>query len=122
MASNTIRSSGPERLRVYHLAQTLCQQVDELLQQVRCSAALADQTRRCADSALLNTAEGAGHSQPAKKAYHYELAHGSVWECHAAVERIGRLNRGINVKPITNTAQMVAVMLAALIRTWRTRT
>ena len=121
MATKAVSSSGPERLRVCDLAQRLCEQVDELLRGVQCSAALADQTRRCADSALLNTAEGAGHSQPAKKAYHYELAHGSVWECHAAVERIGRLNRGVNVKPITNTAQMVAVMLAALIRTWRAR-
>ncbi|HUF67590.1 MAG TPA: four helix bundle protein [Longimicrobiales bacterium] len=69
---------GPERLRVYHLAQDLATSVDRIAHASARNGSMADQLRRSAESIVLNFAEGAGHYSPGRKIYHYQLARGSA--------------------------------------------
>jgi four helix bundle protein len=115
---STHTTGGPGKLRVYHLAIELRNELNRILTSVHCSASLADQLRRCADSIVLNIAEGAGHSRPGKKVYHYQIAHAESWECIAALNLLQHSNPGINLKYAYQTATMVGRMLKSLIIKW----
>jgi four helix bundle protein len=108
---------GPERLRVYHLALELCDQVEALLRVARCSVSRADQARRSSESVVLNIAEGSAHFSPGKKIYHYQIALGEAAECIAAMSLMRRRNPHIDIRLPRQTAELVSAMLVALIRT-----
>ena len=108
--------SGPERLRVYHLALAFARQVDALLRRLRLRSSLADQLTRAAESIILNIAEGAAHFSPGKKRYHYRLAHGSASECIGALTRLRDRYPGLDVRTLRRTADMICVMLMPLMK------
>ena len=110
---------GPERLRVHDLALQFAERLEDLLSGARCTASLRDQMARAAESALLNIAEGSAHSSPGKKAYHYELAHGSMAECVAGLLILRRRDPRIDVQPVRRNADMICVMLRSLVRRFR---
>src|SRR5688500_318459 len=111
------KNSAAERLRAYHLALEFCDMIDEILPKLACSAFLRDQLVRAAESALLNIAEGAGHFSRGKERYHYELAHGSVWEALAAIARVRSRNPRVDLAPLRQKGEMLGVMVMGLIRT-----
>ena len=115
----TSTTGGPGKLRVYHLAADLCGQVDEMLRSVQCPQHLRDQVRRCVDSLLLNLAEGAGHAQPGKKAYHFQIAHSEAYEIIAALNRLEQLNPRASFKRLYETTTLTSKMLIPLIQKWQ---
>jgi four helix bundle protein len=82
---------------------------------------LADQLTRAGESVVLNIAEGAAHFSPGRKSYHYGIAHGSAAECVAALSRIHRRNPTPAVENARRAANMVGVMLHALIQAQQRR-
>jgi four helix bundle protein len=112
---------GAERLRVYDLALDLASQVDGVLGGRVRSRSIGDQLRRAADSVILNIAEGAAHRTPGRKAWHYRIANGSAAECIAALTRLHRRKPSPSLTHARRTANMICVMLAALIRTQEPR-
>lgn len=108
---------GPERLRVYHLALAFARNVERVLFRCRCHPSLRDQLRRAAQSVILNIAEGSGHYSGRKKAWHYHIAYGSVAECIGGLTRLAEQNPHRNLRFLRRDADMINVMLLALIRT-----
>src|SRR5690606_38702013 len=102
--------------RVYHLALAFARQVDAVLRQVRCRSALSRQLIRAVESIILNIAEGAGHFSPGSKRYHYQIAYASAGECIAGLTRLADLYPGLDLKSLRRDADMICVMLHALIR------
>ncbi|CAN5683563.1 hypothetical protein BH23GEM10_BH23GEM10_02770 [soil metagenome] len=111
----TTGASPAERLRVYHLALRLNDQVHELIELSGCSPSRADQVRRAADSVVLNIAEGAAQFSPGQKIRYYQIAYGSTAECLAAIELLRRGNPRLLVQPPRFNAKMVQAMLVSLI-------
>jgi four helix bundle protein len=112
---------GPERLRVYHLAQDLATSVDRIARVSARNGSLADQLRRSAESIVLNIAEGAGHYSPGRKIYHYQLARGSAAECIAALTQVNRRRPSEVIASSRRSANMISAMLTALIHSLETR-
>ena len=108
--------AGPERLRVYHLAQELVQRVDGIARGRVGDRSIHDQLRRAAESAVLNIAEGAGHYAARRKAFHYGVARGSASECVAALTRLNRRHPSPPIHEARRCATMVCTLLTALIR------
>lgn len=106
---------GPEGLRVYSLAQDLAASVDGIARSIWRDS-LARQLVRAADSVVLNIAEGAGHFMPGMKVVHYRIAHGSASECVAALTRLHGRRQDAAVASARRDANMVCIMLDALIR------
>ena len=119
--SGKTRCYGPEGLRVYELALSFAAKMDDLLAVARCSASLRDQLERAAESAVLNIAEGAGHVSPGRKAYHYQLAHGSFAECSGGLPLLQRRNPNLNleIRSARRTSDMACKMLTPLIRRYQ---
>lgn len=111
----TTGASPAERLRVYHLALRLNDQIHELVGQSECSPARADQVRRSADSVVLNIAEGAAQFSPGQKIRYYQIAYGSTAECLAGIELLRRSNPRLLIQPARYNARMVQTMLVSLI-------
>ena len=107
---------GPERLRVHDLALRFAERLEDLLSRVRCTASLRDQLMRAAESAVLNIAEGSGHTSAGRKVYHYQVAHGSIAECIAGLLIIRRRNPDVDVQSVRRIGDMVCVMLRSLVR------
>jgi four helix bundle protein len=99
---------GPERLRVYHLAQDLAMSVNRIARVSARNGSIADQLRRSAESIAL----GAGHS-PGRKIYHYQLARGSAGECIAALTQLNRRKPSEMIALSRTSANMVSPMLTA---------
>src|SRR5687768_17446381 len=118
MASES--STGPGQLRVYHLALDLCDKVEAIVKRARCPRSLKDQAVRCAQSIVLNIAEGAGHMSPGKKIYHYQLGHGESWECIAALNRIKKADPRSHTTGANHKATLVSRSMTSLIRKWET--
>jgi four helix bundle protein len=116
------RRHGPEKLRCYDLALQWATSLEELAPTLRCRASLRDQLLRTVDSVVLNTAEGAGHQSRGQKVKHYRIALASATEAMAALARMQPLNPAINLHKYRRTADMICVLLAALIRTHQPRT
>jgi four helix bundle protein len=112
---------GPEKLRVYRLAQDLAVNVERIIRSVVRSPTLADQLRRAAESVVLNIAEGASHFSPGRKIALYQIARGSAAECMAGLSHILRMHPLPEVRSARNDANMVCVMLTALIRAQESR-
>ena len=74
-----------KNFRTYQLAVTLYRQTAEL----RLPAHLADQLRRAAASAALNTAEGAGRISPKDQARFFDIAYASTKEVQAVLDLAG---------------------------------
>jgi four helix bundle protein len=110
------RRHGPERLRVHDLALQFEERLEELLSRARCSASLKEQLLRAAESAILNIAEGSGHTSRGRKVYHYQVAHGSIAECIAGLLIIRRRNPRLDIQPVRRIADMICVMLRSLVR------
>ena len=121
METTNPRDGGPGRMRVQQVSLALCAHLDRILARARASRTLHDQLRRAAESAALNIAEGAGHMTAGSKVQHYRIAHASIRECIAALDRIAQLNPHIDCRPARNTAQTVSKMLLSLIRVWEKR-
>lgn len=112
---------GPERLRVYRLAQEFARATDDITRRVRMSRSLADQLERAANSVVLNIAEGAGHFSPGRKAAHYEIARASGYECIAILTRLETRRPTPAVRSARASANLICIMLTSLIRTQSTR-
>ena len=106
---------GPEKLRVYHLAQDLGTAVDAVLCGYVRHDSLADQLSRAANSVILNIAEGAAHHSPGRKVFHYQTAHGSAAECIEALTRLHRRHPSPALRSARRIANMVCIMLTSLI-------
>jgi four helix bundle protein len=115
MQSYNGRLHGPERLRVYHLALAFARKVDSALREVRCRSSLSNQLIRAVESIILNIAEGAGHFSPGLKRHHYQIAHASADECIAALTRMAGLYPRLDLRYLRRDADMICVMLNALI-------
>ena len=115
MTEDTI-ARGPDRLRAYKLARSLADQVVALLSEADCSALHANQLRRATESLVLNIAEGSAHFSAARRLYHYQTAHADAVECAAALTRLRRRNPKLNIFRARTTAEIIASMLAALVR------
>lgn len=107
---------GPQGLRVFDLTLSLGRRIDVVLRQTRCYASLADQLRRAAYSILLNISEGAAHTIPGRKRYHYEIADASTGECIGALNRLRARYSHADVQSLERDATMISVMLMALAR------
>ena len=112
---------GPERLRVYHLALLVAREIDALLASLGCRGSLADQLTRCAESGVLNIAEGAAHRACRRKLYHYQIALASCGECIGGLDRLRDRYPNADIRIVRRHANMMSVMLAALIRTTEAR-
>jgi four helix bundle protein len=78
-----------ERLEAYKVAREFLALAQTILDEMpRGSARLRDQLADAAESALLNTAEGAGRRSGADKARFFDYARGSAEECAAALDAI----------------------------------
>jgi four helix bundle protein len=121
MANTSPPVHGPERLRVYQLALTLGEQIDQVLRRSRCAMSLASQLRRTTDSVVLNIAEGCAHFSPGRKLYHYQTAHGAATECVAALARMRTRNPTVDLNTPRATAELVSAMLVSLIHTQQAR-
>ncbi len=108
--------AGPERLRVYALAQDLGAEVDAILRGLDRRDRICEQLRRAVDSVILNIAEGAGHYGPGRKVALYQIAHGSATECIAALTRLDRRRPTRATRAARRTANMICIMLTGLIR------
>jgi four helix bundle protein len=120
MNENTV-VHGPDRLRVHRLAVDLEEQVHALLKDAQCSAALAAQLRRAAESLVLNIAEGSAHFAAGRRLYHYQTAHASAAECVAAITRLRPRNPQLNIFRARATAEMVSAMLVGLVHSQQNR-
>ena len=119
---NRIESArGAERLRAYHVAVELADRVHEVASRGRCTSWRRDQLIRSSESAVLNTVEGAGHYQPGKKIYHYELAKGSAEECKAALRLLRRRDGRVDVREAIRTVDTLCALLIALIKSQEKR-
>jgi four helix bundle protein len=112
---------GAERLRVYHLAFDFAVQVERVVRRARCTEERADQAVRAADSGLFNIAEGATHFSPAEKARYYRIARASIGEARAILKRIAADNPRIRMDTLIRQADMISIMLHALIRSQEAR-
>ena len=112
---NNVEFTGPERLRVYDLAQQLGVTADHVVRNCHVRWHLADQLIRAVDSVILNIAEGAGNYSPGRKRLHYEIASGSAAECVAALTRILRQRPCQHAEDALQKANMILVMLTRLI-------
>jgi len=113
-----------ERLDAYRVALELVTAVAPLVRGLpRGEAAIGDQLRRAADSALLNLCEAAGRRAGADKARHFDIARGSSAECGAALAVLAA--RGLARPDAITTARVLAhrttAMLSALSRSARAR-
>jgi four helix bundle protein len=115
------RQYGPERLRVYDLADRWAADLEERLAALECRRSLAEQLLRAADSVVLNIAEGAAHYAAGQKVNHYRIALASAGEAKAAIRRVQAMNPTVNLHPFRRRADMISGMLAALIRTYEAR-
>jgi four helix bundle protein len=113
---NGPRKHGAEGLRVLGLAEKVAAEVVVLVRRARVRQSLADQATRCADSAVLNLAEGGSHFQPGLKLNNYRAAHASAGELVAALRRIGQDDPGAPVRDMIRRTNHVQVMTASLIR------
>ena len=107
---------GPEKLRVYHLALAFARNVERVLFRCRCHPSLRSQLARTSQSIVLNIAEGSAHYSGPEKAYYYQTAYGCVAECTAALTRLAEQNPHRNLRLLRRDADMVSVMLLALMR------
>ena len=107
---------GPDRLRAYKLARSLADQIAANLAEATCSPLHANQLRRSAESLVLNIAEGTAHFGATRRLYHYQTAHADAVECAAALTRLRRRNPKLNIFRARTTAEIIASMLAALVR------
>jgi four helix bundle protein len=112
---------GPKRLRVYHLALRFVREAEDLLRRTHCAKALADQLSRAAYSIVLNIAEGAAHYQTGHKLNRYRSAHGSAVECQAALQLLAGSSADPRIKHVLKKAEMISIMLVALIRSLENR-
>jgi four helix bundle protein len=112
---------GPDGLRVYQLALRLVEQVTGLVAGARCSRSLADQLERASESVVLNIAEGAAHYTPGMKLNHYRIAHASAGECLGGLDLLRRRDRRVNTSPARRNAEVISVLLTALIHHQQTR-
>lgn len=121
MGGQAEQQRGPERLRVYLLAQDLAVSADGIARSLVRSPSLADQLRRASESVVLNIAEGAAHFTTGRKIYHYQTARGSAAECLAALNHVNRLRPSDAARSARNNANMVCMMLTGLIRSLEAR-
>jgi four helix bundle protein len=118
---STGKRHGPDGLRVYRLALSFAEQVSALVAGARCSRSLAEQLERAAESVVLNIAEGAAHFTPGMKLNHYRIAHASAGECLGGLDLLRRRDRTLNTFPARRNAEVISVLLTALIHHQQTR-
>ena len=114
--ANDGEKRGAERLRVYWLSQDFLDAVGCLLESVPVKGSLGEQLRRAAESIMLNIREGASHISPGKKLYHFQLSHASADECIGALHGFARRYPRMNFTREIRMANMICVMMVALIR------
>ena len=103
-----------ERLDAYRVAREFLVVTARILAAMpRGEAAVADQLRRAADSALLNLGEGVARTSPRDKARCYDIARGSAAESAVALDVLAI--RGLATRGDLQVARSLAYRLVCLI-------